>query len=143
MFASGNAAKQCIKLGSKSNAGKATTRSISITSAKAKLTFNAAPWDDDKTNIKVSVSKGNLTYNNETAPSVTITNMVGKAWTDYTMEISGASEFTITFEGPEKLNRFFLDEFKVTKVEEAVPVEITLDENSDILLRQRRMLMLR
>ena len=53
------------------------------------------------------------------------------------MEISGASEFKITFAGTGKNNRFFLDEVKVTKVEEAaVPTEITLDENGDNIVEK-------
>lgn len=76
-----------------------------------------------------------MTYDKDTKQSVTI-NMTKGKWTDYTMEISGASEFTITFEGSEKLNRFFLDEVKVTKVEEAVPVVITLDENGDNIVEK-------
>ena len=55
-------------------------------------------------------------------------NMRKDAWTDYSMIVSGAESFTVTFAGSGKNNRFFLDEVMVTKV---APQEITLDENSD------------
>lgn len=128
-------ANKCVKIGSKDDKGSIITPTIKVTT-KCLLSFKAAAWEnkDEKLTIIVSVydksGKGKLTYNNRTAQSVTI-KMVKAKWTDYAMEISGASEFTITFEGLEAKNRFFLDEVKVTKVEEVTPAEITLDENSD------------
>lgn len=128
-------ANKCVKIGSKDDKGSIKTPTIKVTT-KCLLSFKAAAWENqkEKEQIKVSINdnsgKGKLTYNNITAQSVTI-NMVKAKWTDYAMEISGASEFTITFEGLGAKNRFFLDEVKVTKVEEVTPAEITLDENSD------------
>ena len=133
-------AKKCVKIGSKDDKGSITTPTIKVTT-KCLLSFKAAAWKnkDEKLTINVSVydksGKGKLTYNNITAQSVTI-NMVQAQWTDYTMEISGASEFTITFEGLVAKNRFFLDEVKVTKVEEVTPAEITLDENLDNIVEE-------
>lgn len=128
-------ANKCVKIGSTDHNGSIITPTIKV-STKCLLSFKAAAWDNqkEKQQIKVSINdnsgNGKLTYNNITAQSVTI-NMVKAKWTDYAMEISGASEFTITFEGLVAKNRFFLDEVKVTKVEEVTPAEITLDENSD------------
>ena len=130
-----NGADKCVKIGSTDDKGSIKTPTIKVTT-KCLLSFKAAAWNTqkEKEQIKVSINynsgKGKLTYNNITAQSVTI-NMVKAKWTDYAMEISGASEFTITFEGLKAKNRFFLDEVKVTKVEEVTPAEITLDENSD------------
>lgn len=135
-----NGADKCVKIGSKDDKGSIKTPTIKVTT-KCLLSFKAAAWNTqkEKKQIKVSINdnsgKGQLTYDKDTKQSVTI-NMTKGKWTDYTMEISGASEFTITFEGPEKLNRFFLDEVKVTKVEEAVPVVITLDENGDNIVEE-------
>lgn len=135
-----NGADKCVKIGSKDDKGSIKTPTIKVTT-KCLLSFKAAAWntDKEKKQIKVSINdnsgKGQLTYDKDTKQSVTI-NMTKGKWTDYTMEISGASEFTITFEGSEKLNRFFLDEVKVTKVEEAVPVVITLDENGDNIVEE-------
>lgn len=135
-----NGADKCVKIGSKDDKGSIKTPTIKVTT-KCLLSFKAAAWNTqkEKKQIKVSINdnsgKGQLTYDKDTKQSVTI-NMTKGKWTDYTMEISGASEFTITFEGSEKSNRFFLDEVKVTKVEEAVPVVITLDENGDNIVEE-------
>lgn len=135
-------ANKCVKIGSTDHNGSIITPTIKV-STKCLLSFKAAAWETkkEKLTIKVSVydksGKGKLTYNNITAQSVTI-NMVKAKWTDYTMEISGASEFTITFEGLVAKNRFFLDEVKVTKVEEVTPAEITLDENIDNIVEEAK-----
>lgn len=135
-------ANKCVKIGSTDHNGSIITPTIKV-STKCLLSFKAAAWktQKEKLTIKVSVydksGKGKLTYNNITAQSVTI-NMVKAKWTDYTMEISGASEFTITFEGLVAKNRFFLDEVKVTKVEEVTPAEITLDENIDNIVEEAK-----
>lgn len=123
-----NGACKCVKVGSGSSAGSVTTPSIAV-STTCRLSFKAAAWNnnDEKTTITVAVSDGSLTYDNKTNKSMTI-NMRKDAWTDYSMIVSGAESFTVTFAGSGKNNRFFLDEVMVTKV---APQEITLDENSD------------
>ena len=125
---SANGACKCVKIGSGSSAGSVTTPSIAV-STTCRLSFKAAAWNnnDEKTTITVSVSDGSLTYDNKTNKSMTI-NMRKDAWTDYSMIVSGAESFTVTFAGSGKNNRFFLDEVMVTKV---APQEISLDENSD------------
>lgn len=125
---SANGACKCVKIGSGSSAGSVTTPSIAV-STTCRLSFKAAAWNnnDEETTITVSVSDGSLTYDNKTNKSMTI-NMRKDAWTDYSMIVSGAESFTVTFAGSGKNNRFFLDEVMVTKV---APQEISLDENSD------------
>lgn len=125
---SANGACKCVKIGSGSSTGSVTTPSIAV-STTCRLSFKAAAWNnnDEKTTITVSVSDGSLTYDNKTNKSMTI-NMRKDAWTDYSMIVSGAESFTVTFAGSGKNNRFFLDEVMVTKV---APQEISLDENSD------------
>lgn len=125
---SANGACKCVKIGSGSSAGSVTTPSIAV-STTCRLSFKAAAWNnnDEKTTITVSVSDGSLTYDNKTNKSMTI-NMRKDAWTDYSMIVSGAESFTVTFAGSGKNNRFFLDEVMVIKV---APQEITLDENGD------------
>lgn len=125
---SANGACKCVKIGSGSSAGSVTTPSIAV-STTCRLSFKAAAWNnnDEKTTITVTVSDGSLTYDNKTNKSMTI-NMRKDAWTDYSMIVSGAESFTVTFAGSGKNNRFFLDEVMVTKV---APQEISLDENSD------------
>lgn len=125
---SANGACKCVKIGSGSSAGSVTTPSIAV-STTCRLSFKAAAWNnnDEKTTITVTVSDGSLTYDNKTNKSMTI-NMRKDAWTDYSMIVSGAESFTVTFAGSGTKNRFFLDEVMVTKV---APQEISLDENSD------------
>lgn len=127
-FVKGRERNQCASFGSTDNGGSATSPNIQI-DQKAQLKFKASRWstDDEKSQIKISVSDGTLTYNGKNSQSVTI-DVVRDTWTDYSMIVSGTNSFTVTFAGSGKNNRFFLDEVMVTKV---APQEISLDENSD------------
>lgn len=132
-FTTGYIANKCVRFGTSSYKGSATTPSITLT-GKSILSFKAAAWKkDDKTNITVSVSDGaTLTYNGKTGSSITVDINRG-AWTDIdNIEISGAKTFTITFAGNGGYNRFFLDEVMVKNVAESgETTAITLDENSE------------
>ena len=133
-FTTGYIANKCVRFGTSSYKGSATTPSITVT-GKSILSFKAAAWKtkDDKTNITVSVSDGaTLTYNGKTGSSITVDINRG-AWTDIdNIEISGAKTFTITFAGNGGNNRFFLDEVMVKNVSESgETTAITLDENSE------------
>lgn len=133
-FLNGYAAKQCVRLGTKNNAGSATTPSITITGIGV-LSFKAAAWKNnaEATNITVSVPEGStLKYNGKTGSSISVDINKG-AWTDIdNIEISGAKTFTITFAGNAGNNRFFLDEVMVKNVSESgETTTITLDENSE------------
>lgn len=132
-FTTGYIANKCVRFGTSSYKGSATTPSITLT-GKSILSFKAAAWKkDDKTNITVSVSDGaTLTYNGKTGSSITVDINRG-AWTDIdNIEISGAKTFTITFAGNGGNNRFFLDEVMVKNVAESgETTAITLDENSE------------
>ncbi|WP_440422433.1 hypothetical protein [Prevotella merdae] len=133
-FTTGYIANKCVRFGTSSYKGSATTPSITLT-GKSILSFKAAAWKnkDDKTNITVSVSDGaTLTYNGKTGSSITVDINRG-AWTDIdNIEISGAKTFTITFAGNGGNNRFFLDEVMVKNVSESgETTAITLDENSE------------
>lgn len=127
-FVNGKERNQCASFGTPDDGGSATSPNIQI-DQKAQLKFKAACWNTkaEKSQITISVSNGTLTYNGKNSQSVTI-DMVKAVWTDYSMIVSGAESFTVTFAGSGKNNRFFLDEVMVTKV---APQEITLDENSD------------
>lgn len=131
-FVKGRERNQCASFGSTDNGGSATSPNIQI-DQKAQLKFKASRWstDDEKSQIKISVSDGTLTYNGKNSQSVTI-DVVRDTWTDYSMIVSGTNSFTVTFAGSGKYNRFFLDEVMVTKV---APQEISLDENSDNIVK--------
>lgn len=133
-FTTGYIANKCVRFGTSSFKGSATTPSITVT-GKSILSFKAAAWDnpDDNTNITVSVPEGStLKYNGKTGSSITVDINKG-AWTDIdNIEISGAKTFTITFAGNGGNNRFFLDEVMVNNVTESgETTAITLDENSE------------
>ena len=111
VLVSGNAAKECIKLGTASKQGSATTPAFNVTSDLATLTFKAAAWnvDNETTTLNVSIAEGTGVLS---ASSVTLEK---GAWTPYTIYIAGAGSGTkIKFEAAEASNnRFFLDEVKV------------------------------
>lgn len=99
-------AKQCVKLGSSSNAGSATTPSLSF-SGDAKLSFKAAPWGTDALDLTLSITNGTL--------SKTSLTMVQGEWTSFEIDITGVKENSnpkITIAAKE---RFFLDEVIVTQ----------------------------
>ena len=75
------------------------------------LTFKAAPWNNDGTELNLSISSGTL--------SETKVTMTKGEWTEFTVKITGATaDATLTFT-PAK--RFFLDEVKVTQGEGETP----------------------
>ena len=109
-FENEGGANACVKLGSGSSLGKATTPALGINTSTATLSFKAGAWvsKDEKTVIKITANNGG------TVDPSTITLKKGE-WTDYTCTISGATEkTTITFAASKASNnRFFLDEVMV------------------------------
>lgn len=109
-FENEGGANACVKLGSGSSLGKATTPKLGINTSAAKLSFKAGAWNgsNENTTIKVTANNGG------TVEPSTITLKKGQ-WTDYTCTISGATETTtLTFAASQaSKNRFFLDEVMV------------------------------
>lgn len=109
-FENEGGANACVKLGSGSSLGTATTPKLGINTSTAKLSFKAGAWDgsNENTTIKVTANNGG------TVEPSTITLKKGQ-WTDYTCTISGATETTtLTFAASQtSKNRFFLDEVMV------------------------------
>ena len=109
-FTKGYVASQCIRLGTGSVAGQATTPALSI-NGNATLTFNAGAWNGNSENLTINlqiVGEGSI------APSsVTLTK--GK-FNTYTANITGANADTkVQFIAANAANnRFFLDEVKVS-----------------------------
>lgn len=107
-FDNGYAASKCIKLGTSSKQGAATTPALGIASTTATLTFKAGAWSGDATTLNLEIEgEGALS-----ASSVTLSNA---SFTDYTVYIKDANESTkVKFSaGKASKNRFFLDEVKV------------------------------
>ena len=103
----GYSGNKCIKLGTSSVLGSATTPALGVT-GNAELRFKAGAWNGDATTINITINNGGTL----SASSVTIAN---NAFTDYTISISDATpESTITFSATKaSKNRFFLDEVEV------------------------------
>ncbi len=94
-------ANQCAKFGNSSNAGSATTPTITL-NGTATLSFKAGAWKGKKdgTGLNVSVTGGTIDKSSF--------EMVQGEFNDYSATVTGYGEVTITF-AAEK-GRFFLDE---------------------------------
>lgn len=129
---SGAAANKCLKLGTGSKQGSATTPSITLTTGAGLLSFKAAAWDSnsEQTAINVTISNGTLTYNGTTAQTISINDLSTKAWTEYTnIAISATGPFTIKFEAKNTSNnRFFLDEVAVKQTKAKLDPQLSFAE---------------
>ena len=107
-FTKGYAAKQCAKLGSKTELGSATTPTLNFT-GDATLTFRAGAWSGDETTLNISISNGTL--------SQTTVTLASGAFTEYTISITGVTTNPqITFSGKQDSKaRFFLDDVVITQ----------------------------
>lgn len=101
------AGDKCVKLGTSSKLGTATTPALNI-EGNVTLTFRAGSWNNDATTLVVSVSSGQL--------SQTEFKLENAVFADYSVTITGAEQgCQITFAGSTaNKERFFLDEVKVT-----------------------------
>ena len=106
-FTKDGGANKCVKLGSGSDQGSATTPALAGLTGDAVLTFRAGAWDGDATTLKITISVGSLSDT-----TVTLTNA---AFSNYTINITGATEESkITFQGKQASKaRFFLDDVVV------------------------------
>ena len=113
IFSSGYGAQKCIKLGTGSGKGSATTPQLGY-AGTAKLSFRAGVWDysKEKTTIEISVSGGGEIIGKTTV------ELVKGEFTDYTFPLKGlTADSKITFSASDEINnRFFLDEVKVEKL---------------------------
>lgn len=100
-YVSAYGGQQCARFGKSSNIGECTTPSFTL-EGQGTLTFRAAPWNTDGTQLVVTVND---------VPADTL-DMVTGEWTDFSLDIEcdGATKVKFT---PSK--RFFLDEVKVVK----------------------------
>lgn len=115
-FANEGGAGDCIKLGTSSKKGTATTPSIAFTDSDAAyinkeltLTFKAVAWSGDQSSLVLSATNANLS-----SSSVTV-NTDQSTWKDFSITLTPtASPVTITFAGKQaSKSRFFLDDVKL------------------------------
>ena len=106
-FTKDGGANKCVKLGSGSDQGSATTPALAGLTGDAVLTFRAGAWDGDATTLKITISVGSLSDT-----TVTLTNA---AFSTYTINITDATaESKITFKAAQANKaRFFLDDVVV------------------------------
>lgn len=107
---------KCLKLGTGSSKGSATTPAINLNSSVSyTLAFKAGAWDgsSETTTITVSIEAGGGEIDGETSQNVVLTK---GEFNDFEYEITGAGEGTkIKWSAVNtKNNRFFLDEVKIT-----------------------------
>ena len=112
-------ASKCARVGSGSKKGTLTTPTLSYTgSSELRLTFKAAPWNNETAKMTITLSSGYIYQNtgeSSTAKNITLSAMTTGKWNEYTLYLSGVSETTkISFSASQ--NRFFLDEVKVEDV---------------------------
>lgn len=116
---SGNAANECIKIGTGSKQGSATTPNIAVTPGITyTLTFNAGAWEGDQTTLNISATGGNLSQSTVTLNS--------GSWNNYTLTFTATDEIaTITFSGFQASKaRFFLDEIVLSHEASAQPTQV-------------------
>ncbi|MDY6379389.1 MAG: DUF6359 domain-containing protein [Bacteroidales bacterium] len=100
-----NGAYQCLKVGTSSKQGAASTPVI-VCTGEAVLSFRVAPWEGDSL-FYISISGGTTT-------DPTAYELAKHKWTDITVRISDIKgSLKITFSSPYK-HRFFLDDVVVT-----------------------------
>lgn len=97
-------AAQCVKLGTGSDAGSATTPALEGIGSYAVMTFKAGSWDGDGTTLHLSISgSGQL--------SETSFQLTDASWGNYTVYIENATAASkVTFANSGGEQRFFLDE---------------------------------
>ncbi|MDR2237717.1 MAG: T9SS type A sorting domain-containing protein [Chryseobacterium sp.] len=107
-FASSGGARQCIKSGSGGAAGSVTTPVLAGLSGNATLTFRAAAYGTDNTNLSVTITGGGSLSGTST---FTLTK---STFSTYTVNImSGTSSTKIKFASSGSNRRFFIDDIKV------------------------------
>ncbi len=100
-------ANYCIRLGTNTATGSATTPKLTQLSGDAILTFNAGSWSKDNTVLTLSINGGGSLDKYD----VELGNAV---FTTYTVYITnGTPTTTITFTSSSSGKRFFLDEVKI------------------------------
>lgn len=117
VFANEGGAKECVKLGTSSKKGVATTPAVALT-GNVNLAFKAGAWNGDSEQLTLSATNANL---NKTTISI-----IRGAFSDYDLTLSNAAtNTTITFAGKNASNsRFFLDELLIYVGDKALAYEL-------------------
>lgn len=93
--------QECAKFGNSSTAGTCATPSFTL-NGTATLTFRAAPWNNDGTDLNIEVN-GTI---------ITTVEMEKGKWTDFSIDIEGNGLTQVSFL---PVKRLFLDEVKIVR----------------------------
>ena len=118
----GYGGNKCAKFGTRNDNGSAMTRYIDVEIGKTyTLTFYAAPWDEEETSMKVTVTQGCE------ISGINSGKMTPKQWNYYeaTLTPRTIERIRIKFEAADK-NRFFLDEINVAAPATDNTVQVTI-----------------
>ena len=119
-------ANQCIKLGTSSNQGVATTPALNVT-GNCVLTFRAGAWEGDNNKLLLSLEGGGTLSETE----VTLTNGI---FQEYTIILTGINTDTkVSFKGEKKSDsRFFLDDVNVVLTNTCVGSPFTVSSGTSL-----------
>lgn len=115
-------ANKCIRLGSSSKQGSATTPALGI-SGDATLTFKAASWGTDNATLSLSLSGGGTLDETTIKPT-------NSEFTTYTVHITDA-ETTTKIKFATVTKRVFLDEIRITQPKRVSAVTLDESETAD------------
>ena len=118
----GYGGNKCAKFGTRNDKGYAMTRYIDVEIDKQyTLTFYAAPWDEEETSMKVTITQGCE------ISGISSGEMTPKQWNYYeaTLTPRTVERIRIKFEAADK-NRFFLDEINVAAPTTSETVNVTI-----------------
>jgi len=125
-------ASQCLKVGASKNQGYATTPAVTATTTELYITFKAATWEDDATELLLSTDNGTI--------DLSSVEMSNAAWSDFVVRISGidtTNPVHLTFTGKQASKaRFFLDEVKIYSATNRYPTAV---DNTDAVSVQKIM----
>ena len=124
----GFGADNCIRIGERSESGKAVSPTIIVSNGTIyKMTFDAVAWGSDDNAFNLSAIGAELFSDENCTDPVSTLSTVNNTWTTYTVYVKAtASSMNITWEALPNKHRFFLDDVNI--VEFATPefIEITL-----------------
>lgn len=118
----GYGGNRCARFGNGDSNGYAMTRYIDVEIGKTyTLTFKAAPWNEEETSMKVTVTQGC------TISGISSGIMTSKQWNSYTATLTPQTvgQIRIKFDAADK-NRFFLDEINVIAPNADKTEEVTI-----------------
>ena len=124
----GFGADNCIRIGERSESGKAVSPTIIVSNGTIyKMTFDAVAWGSDDNAFNLSAIGAELFSDENCNEPISTLNTVNNTWTTYTVYIKAkASSMNITWEALPDKHRFFLDDVVIDYFETPLPTEMTL-----------------